>query len=357
MHQLDAIRAIAVIAVLWHHFGPTHSIDMGEKGVSLFFVLSGFLITQILLKYRQDIETNGDNPVSVFKKFYARRTIRIFPIYYITLLVSFILGIKNARETIWWNITYLSNLKPALDGVWDYSIAHFWSLSVEEQFYLFWPLFILYIPKTHLLKAICYVIVFAPITRLFLCLLFPENAIAPYATTFCCMDLLGIGGLLALFNFNNEYAEQKQNLIKYGLVIGGPLFLCSILTKEIIQVPEYFSIFYRTTEAFFYVWLIGRASEGMTGVIGKVLDLKALVEIGKVSYGIYLFHPFITGISSRVFKFVGVTLERGVVYFVIHSVLSIFIAYFSWLIIEKPINSLKDIFEKKPLTLKTAASE
>lgn len=331
MHQLDAIRAIAVIAVLWHHFGPPHSIDMGEKGVSLFFVLSGFLITQILLKYRQDIETKRDTPVSVFKKFYTRRTIRIFPIYYITLLVSFILGVKNARETIWWNLTYLSNLKPALDGVWDYSIAHFWSLSVEEQFYLFWPLFIFYIPQRHLLKAVCFVVALAPITRLFFYLLLPDNAIAPYATTFCCMDLLGIGGLLALFNFkSSEYAAQKQILIKYGLAIGGPLFFCSILTKEIIQVPEYFSIFYRTTEAFFYVWLIGRASEGMTGVIGKVLDQKALVEIGKVSYGIYLFHPFITGISSRVFKFIGVTLERGIIYFLIHLVLSVIIAYFSW---------------------------
>jgi peptidoglycan/LPS O-acetylase OafA/YrhL len=213
-------------------------------------------------------------------------------------------------------------------------------------------------PKRHLLKAICSVVVFAPVTRLFFCLLLPDNAIASYATTFCCMDLLGIGGLLALFNFNrSEYAEQKQILIKYGLLIGGPLFLCSILTKEVIQVPEYFSIFYRTAEAFFYVWLIGRASEGMTGLVGRILDLRVLVEIGKVSYGIYLFHPFITGISTRTFKLIGVTLERGVIYFVIHSVLSIVIAYFSWLIIERPINSLKDRFEQKTLTFKAAAPE
>lgn len=352
MHQLDAIRAIAVIAVLWHHFGPKHSIDMGEMGVSLFFVLSGFLITQILLKYRQDVEAKGYSTVSAFKKFYIRRTLRIFPIYYITLLAVFILGIKNARETIWWNISYLSNLKPALDGVWEYSIAHFWSLSVEEQFYLFWPLLIFYVPKKHLLKSIIFVILIAPISRFIFYLLVPNNAIAPYVTTFCCLDLLGFGGLLGLLNFNsNEFALQKHLFIKYGLIVGGPLFLGSIFIKEVISAPGFFSIFYRTFEAFFYVWLIGRASEGMTGVIGKILDLRALVEIGKVSYGIYLFHPFITGLSTRAFKIIGVTLERGVIYFVIHSVLSVGIAYFSWLIIEKPINSLKDRFEQKPLAV------
>ncbi len=134
--QLDGLRFVAVFLVLIIHFATIIGMHFsaGYYGVELFFVISGFLITTILLK--------TEEPFGIaYKKFIGRRTLRIFPIYYLTIFILFIIGNKYVHEYLIYCLTYTYNyiyFKVPVN-----SISHFWSLGVEEQFYLFWPFLIL----------------------------------------------------------------------------------------------------------------------------------------------------------------------------------------------------------------------
>ena len=145
---LDGVRAIAFLLVFTLH---TDYLYIGWVGVQLFFVLSGFLITDILLRMKEKFGA-GD----YFKKFYGRRFLRIFPLYYLYLLIIFIVTViviqydyrvtymERTQDHLPYALTYIYNFfnaSSAYDGE-SWLIGHLWSLSVEEQFYLFWPLLI-----------------------------------------------------------------------------------------------------------------------------------------------------------------------------------------------------------------------
>src|SRR5258708_7747412 len=167
MPQLDSIRAFAILVVLIHHFLPvdkiipTDFITLGLIGVRLFFVLSGFLITGILLRARGEERA--------LRQFYYRRVLRIFPIYYLTLIIIFVVSPYLRSEGAWLAayatnyITPFKSLEPA---------GHFWTLAVEEQFYLLWPFLMLLAPARYLLKIIVASIVFAVLFRFFTVRLF-----------------------------------------------------------------------------------------------------------------------------------------------------------------------------------------
>lgn len=139
--QLDSVRAFAAIAVILHHEGPFPRMpffrDLGNDGVARFFVLSGFLITGILLRARDDAERGGVGVAAVLRAFYARRSLRIFPLYYLVLFALVAFGVANIRQSAAWHALYLSNVLSARNGHYVFPL-HFWSLSVEEQFYFGW---------------------------------------------------------------------------------------------------------------------------------------------------------------------------------------------------------------------------
>ncbi len=132
--ELDALRALAVVGVIYTHYLP-ESVPLvgvpGFIGVRLFFVMSGFLITRILLAV--PIATPG----VVARAFYARRFLRIFPLYYAACALM-CLSSKAIRVYVLWLFTYSQNIKFAVDGRYPV-VAHLWSLAVEEQFYVIWP--------------------------------------------------------------------------------------------------------------------------------------------------------------------------------------------------------------------------
>src|SRR5262249_40880734 len=147
MPQLDGLRAVAVLAVVAHHTLPGPLVDAlnpGAAGVRLFFVLSGFLITGILLGCRESMAQQGAG--QALASFYARRFLRIFPLYYFALAVVLLAGVQEARDGAAWHLAYLSNVYGVRQG-WLGSLAHFWSLAVEEQFYLVWPALVLSLPR------------------------------------------------------------------------------------------------------------------------------------------------------------------------------------------------------------------
>ena len=125
MPQLDALRAIAVGAVILHHFLPLGRfipydfVTFGDLGVRLFFVLSGFLITGILLKCKSKVDLGDESPSFELRQFYVRRFLRIFPVYYLTLAIVAILNVPTVRTTFFWHLSYLSNVYFALRGGFD----------------------------------------------------------------------------------------------------------------------------------------------------------------------------------------------------------------------------------------------
>lgn len=160
--QLDALRALAVTGVIVHHYVPAHELGiLAIGGVKLFFVLSGFLITRLLLAARGDVERGRLGRVGAVGRFYARRALRIFPLYYVVVAVLVAVNLPPAREILPWLLTYTLNFHMASHGYVDH-FAHFWTLAVEEQFYAVWPWVVLFAPRRVLRPVMLALIAVAP---------------------------------------------------------------------------------------------------------------------------------------------------------------------------------------------------
>ena len=199
--QLDGLRRFAAMSVVFHHYLPKNSwfhewsIPLGSIGIQLFFVLSGFLITRGLLFERQAVERGTLGKWDALVIFYLKRALRIFPLYYFALFVLVVLGIGQAREHLPWLFFYASNIYTALTGEFIQFAGHFWSLAVEEQYYLLFPLLALFLVRRRLLVAV--VIALLLIER--------QKAVGlnlgfqlPYVMLNYCGDALLLGGLLAI---------------------------------------------------------------------------------------------------------------------------------------------------------------
>jgi peptidoglycan/LPS O-acetylase OafA/YrhL len=168
--QLDGLRGLAVIAVVAHHYAEHfwHSSGGGPvalAAVRLFFVLSGFLITGILLRSKEEIDRGRQTMAGALRIFYLRRALRIFPLYYLTIAIGVAANLPPAREILPWLCAYLVNVRVERTGEWVEVFSHFWTLSVEEQFYLFWPLLIFCVRRRHLPAVIVATVVLPLLLR------------------------------------------------------------------------------------------------------------------------------------------------------------------------------------------------
>jgi peptidoglycan/LPS O-acetylase OafA/YrhL len=259
MKQLDGLRALAVLFTLAAHFLPTDQpgwdvLPWGQWGVRLFFVLSGFLITSILLRLRP-AESGGETWFPI-RQFYVRRFLRIFPVFYATLLVTAVLNIKPVRSTFFWHLTYLSNIYFARLGAFNGPVTHFWSLAVEEQFYLFWPWLMVFLPARALRPAIAITILLGPLTRL-AGYLAGYNSVSYGMFTTSCLDTLGAGALLALLadaRFGDRVLKEKFLAwsLRVGLVSSIAL-LCSTLCVR--QIRSFLFSRIAGSRSFLFGWL------------------------------------------------------------------------------------------------------
>ena len=354
MPQLDALRAIAVIMVIWSHWSGYHNNSWedtfwfnGQIGVQLFFVLSGFLITGILLKERESVVQSPDLKTDILKVFYARRVLRIFPLFYLTLLVTYFLHQPDVVQTIKWHVLYLTNFLFAFRGAYQNTVAHFWSLAVEEQFYLFWPLLMLYVPKKHLLKSIGVTIAVAPVFRLVGAYGLGWNDVTVNVLTFSSLDALGMGALFAYLREYNKGVSPKISRLLFYMCVA-----CLVLFFVFKMAPLGLGSAPRETVTRLLlppallvpVWLCAR---GVNGLMGRILLFKPLLFTGKISYGLYILHFFIPYYTStffydRDFFFWN---EVGVVPYLLLNIFLLFtICTASWYLIETPLINLKRFF-------------
>ena len=345
MVQLDALRALAVFGVMAFHFTSGHlpsRLHWGDWGVKLFFVLSGFLITGILLGCR-DIRENSPRSKPL-KQFYIRRALRIFPLFYFVVLATALVNIRPARETLGWNLTYTSNLYFALRGEWDGPVTHIWSLAVEEQFYLLWPFLILYLPRRLVPTCIIGAILLAPLYQI-AGYLAGLNGLMLTVTTLGCLNYLGVGALLGLFRYGNRarydaWARHPRSswigLLLLGAMFVAPYAASDSLTRLIAS---------GAAVSLFFGWLIQRASVGFGGPLGALLEWKPLGWVGTISYGIYIYHNFMPVIAPRLWRLVGLNWPQNLwLQVAIAVALTLVIATASWFGLERPINNLKSRF-------------
>lgn len=349
MIQLDALRAFAVFGVLIHHYLPqdfilNSKVHVGPLGVQLFFVLSGFLITGILLRCKETVDLKKQDVNSIIKHFYIRRLLRLLPAYFLTIILSVIVAFQDIKPSLIWHLSYTSNIYFSAHS-WDGISSHFWSLSVEEQFYLIWPWVILLTPKRHLLKVMIVVIATAPIFRLTCLVMGWSNGSIEYIFTFACLDSLGAGAVLAFYTYYN-YQYYKKLLCNFACWVGAPAFILLNFAHLPFIQSSVSLVIISTVDSIFFIWLVDRAARGFSGSLGSFLELKLITNIGKVSYGIYIFHLLAQVIVQKtLFHFAPAYLGSIWVKFTLSTAITLVIAVLSWNFIERPINHLKYRFE------------
>lgn len=343
--ELDGVRAIAVFMVIFFHFFFKPELNFppllikfanfGRTGVSLFFVLSGFLITRILIATK---ESPG-----YFSNFYIRRSLRIFPLYYLYLTLIFIILPLIAGKPFppfnlqVYNWIYLQDF--ALAFRWEHvSPRHLWSLSVEEHFYLFWPLLIYLLTVGKIVITSVSIIVIAFVVKY----LMIEYDYIAYYFTFARIDELSMGALLAVLEIKNKLIDKNANkflLISVALAIPTVALLAIFtdLGSAIIQIVKYNLLAFTFLGIIAYVISIGETSWPK-----RFLRNKPMVFAGKISYGLYIYHPLCIAAVCSIFPKMNLALV-----FVIALGFTILVASASYYLFELNFLKLKRFFEYK----------
>jgi peptidoglycan/LPS O-acetylase OafA/YrhL len=346
--QLDGIRAIAVILVIVWHWVPRNSVienlHLGAFGVNIFFVLSGFLITRILLFNRRRAETSASSKTKLLKNFYTRRMLRIFPVYYLTIVLAIIfnqwLSLGVTKNEIFSNLTYTSNFFIYSTKAWPVSSLHFWSLAVEEQFYLAWPLIVLFWPKKYLLQV--FLISIAAGFGSQLLITDYEFGNVP---TITCLDCFGAGGLLAFITLYHHNFLKRANQLLAMLTLGAVVVLL-ISWQFGLYIPCL--RFIHSIISCFIICHILLYRNKKSALI-TMLNNRLLIKIGKVSYGIYLYHMLYVYLASSLWyqyvfdhysRFINKAFEPWI-FLSINFWVLYFVARLSWSFIEKPLLGFK----------------
>jgi peptidoglycan/LPS O-acetylase OafA/YrhL len=280
--------------------------------------------------------------------FYARRFLRIFPLYYLFLLIGLVLGLPHVRESIHWHAPYLSNYYVVSQG--DYAgqpVNHLWTLAVEEQFYLVWPAVVLLAPVRYLAAIFCGAILLGPACRL-VTLLLTDNHTTAHMITLSCFDGFGIGALLALLQQRRSAGAEREPVLGVAVLWAGLVLFAFLLACRVMdQARDVRTVLEDTSYVVVSAWLIERASRRFAGIGKTVLEWTPLVYIGTISYGVYVFHDLVPPLIHWVERRLDIWLrlpEDGTVRLLYVGIPSVLLAALSWHYFEKPLNNLKRHF-------------
>ncbi len=351
--ELDGLRAVAVLGVMVFHSGV--ALTGGFLGVDMFFVLSGFLITALLM---EEWQTGGS--ISL-RAFYARRAIRLLPallgVLAVLWLAVLFLGDRFKTSpaimfsTTGYTLGYMANWVMALHlDEWPTPLGHFWSLAVEEQFYLVWPVLLvtaltLRAPRWLPIAALSVAILAIGAWRAWLWRSGAGFDRVFYATDTHADGLL-IGCLMALVLANagpGLEAAVTQRARNALAMVGGALFVMGLVLLNNGASPAYFGGL--TVMALAVAAVIGGLVAGPVPFLTAALTTAPAVWIGRRSYGLYLWH------SLAFFAVLHVVRPPGALLVPMEFALSFICAYVSWTVLERPCLALKNRFgARKPAT-------
>ena len=348
---IDGWRGVAAAMVLILHFFPHHAppntwTQIGHHGVIIFFIISGYLISTILFAAKEQVEQERLSTGGALRRFYIRRVLRIAPVYYGSLLAMCLIGSQPVRDGLWWHLTYTTNLGQVFLGMDFKNALHFWTLAVEEQFYVVWPLIVLAVPRARLgtmLRAV----------------FFGSAAVVLGAgacgASWGLLTMLPVGGasfalsfgaLLAYGRFYGKGIALWQ--ARAALWLGAPAFALSQYIwwrygggEDAYNRIEY-KMIYVWAVTLFFGWLFIR-SLAPGSALARFLSLPPLRYLGRISYGVYVYHWLLDPYYISMWKRLGwhPTLDHVSEGFA-KSATVIVLAAVSWHCFEKPILALKD---------------
>ena len=350
---LDGLRGIAILLILGYHiFSFVPLFAYGWLGVDLFFVLSGFLITDILLKTRDNHR--------FLRNFYIRRVLRIFPIYYLTLIIFILIlpalkevpynaNYYNEHQLKFW--LYLCNWLFIFKSPEEtFFLNHLWSLALEQQYYFIWPLFLLVITNTKKLIAIVFGLLGVLILmRVLLWYFTPANMDLGLLYKFSRVDGLFIGSALAVYLYNHSRIEGKYISIIFTTLI--LLNIGFVLSNHYLQLNmNYFLFLGYPSFAVLFGLLVHNIITQSKNKWTYIFHQPAMMFLGKISYGFYLYHwpiylLFFSGIKAQLQSFfsTGILLIEFLSACII-TIMAMAVSLVSYLLIEKNFMKLKHNF-------------
>lgn len=295
---LDALRGISLVLVLiehWLHGTPfVSAVSPGALGLDIFFVLSGFLITGILIRYRERDKEEGTGHGKSIRTFFIRRVLRIFPMYYLVVIAMTIFNDGMIREALPYNLTYTTNFWIMHQGHWFGLFGHWWSLAVEEQFYLAWPFLVLFFKRKWLLPTFALLFVLALVSR-YMLYDWSGNYVMAMANTLGCFDCFALGGLLAYLNHFKPKLRTK--ILKRWSIPLLTLVVFAMLKSGFIELDYIWTpTLFRGFNAILSFYIIGWLAFGNLGKSRVFFEWKPLIFIGQLSYGMYLLHNAVPGL-------------------------------------------------------------
>ena len=350
---LNGIRAMAALAVVVSHinlgldefgFEKAHGLSLASFGVTVFFTLSGFLITYLLLVEKEKTAT------IVIKKFYMRRILRIWPLYFFYMLLVFcVVGSQMLGDSFWFYLFMMPNIPFALNASGGVLVtlpflAHYWSLGVEEQFYAFWPHLIKKIKATGIFLLSFAVLFFA--LKLVLKFLNAPDVVQTllHYTRFGCLAIGSLGAYV--FYFKKIKPEIVQHKIVeilawlvFGLIVFNKFHVYSIIDHEIVAVVTLVIIFNQINNP-----------QKLISLENPVFDY-----LGKISFGLYVYNPLVIYGMSVLFNMFLIqnTILKLVMVYVLVLFAVIAVSHLSYVYLEKRFLKMKT----KYTTIQSAASK
>lgn len=346
--SFDLLRFVAVFLVLlWHWIPETDIINYpinGRLGVVLFFVLSGFLISNGLAS-----DTKTKTTFKTILSFYLKRFLRIFPIYYLLLLFLFVVNYNSFREHQLWYWLYASNVYEELGNKHVAYLVHTWTLAIEEQFYLVWPLLFILVGQT---KRNLLIYIVAILSILFyIYSSFSSYNLLKYVSSFKFFFCFSFGALLAFNPKILQFFNTKTVGVFVIIIIGGMLRMF-----HMGNIPWGLNIFFLDLSyAILAMVLISICIKYNSVVKNNATILAPFIFLGRISYGIYLYHylmyPLYHFLHTQSLKYnlrypiVNIILfpefQNAYLRFFVFFALVVVLSIISYRIIEQPLLKLK----------------
>jgi peptidoglycan/LPS O-acetylase OafA/YrhL len=349
--QFDGLRALAVLTVMVDHFSadvPNFPlpdwIRLGATGVRLFLVLSGYFITASLRRARDRMDAGTLSAGKTMAAFYWRRLLRIGPAYFVFAAIALLLNLGAIRYYWPWVFTGTVDWLIALNNEWPLAISHLWSICVQEQFYLFWPLLILLLPRRWVLSATI-AVAFAGIAFRIGCVIFSAPIIARWVLPFGSLDSLAAGAALGWWGGRLRASRGGWLL---ALLCLSMLTVAAVLRNS--DPTKLKSVLVEPLEAGAFVILVARTATGFDGHIARFLSNAGLVFAGRISYGLYIYHILVAMVFNRwmpsQMRFL-ITIPS--LRLLLFGIATLFTAALSWRFLEQPINRLRGEKTRKAL--------
>lgn len=361
--QFDVIRFFAAFMIVIYHsyvawkgwYGIPHILTVDNNsefsvfgrhidqfirnmpvGVDIFFFISGYLLTYLLVAEKQKF-----NRVDI-PKFYIRRGLRIWPLYFFLVAIApLLINWLGEKHPVYWpTIAMINNFQTIWTQSWDYPFSHFWSICIEEHFYLIWPVIVAFVPNKKLISAIALLIGISWGYKIYTYMFLPGNWYHLYLHTLSRMDVILLGGMLAVIYLKKPFTFRVSNTVMAGIIA----FLVIMMAYD--DMSNYENIFNGVLRKSIYMVLL--AIPLMDFLFNdkrrnRILEFRPLLYLGKISYGIYMYGNILVLVVIKKIMY-GFHINNIYVYFTLIIILSLIIPVISYELLEKPFLKLKQRF-------------